>query len=328
MSKLWEWRSKLWFFQKSCMDWKLDHKAGWVPKNWYFWTVVLEKTPESPLECKEIQPVHPKGNQSLIFIGRPDAEAEAPIPLPPGMRRTDWFEKTLIWKDPDAGKDWRWEEKEMTEDEMVGWHHWLDGYEFEQAPGVGDGQGSLVCCTPWGSKVLDTTEWLNWTEGKGGNAETKEEQGRNNRAVIKQVLVSPQGIYIFLRSLSGTKVPTPTENGNFRLSTRFLGHHHAVASPPTNQKKVICPAAITPNFAFKNSYPRWLESLRFLSMSCLFSLLGPCSKPFSAPNSNVSICLASLCIEHKHLGTASFQKKGKEDLHQYNFWIWEEWEKE
>ena len=91
---------------------------------------------------------------------------------------------------------------------------------------------------------------------KGGNAETKEDQGRNNSAVIKQVLVSPQGIYIFLRSLSGTKVPTPIENGNFRLSTRFLGNHHAVASPPTNQKKVICPAAITPNFAFKNSYPK------------------------------------------------------------------------
>ena len=104
---------------------ELDYKGSWVPKNWCFWTVVLEKTLESPLDCKEIQSVCPKGNQSWIFVGRTDAEAETPIPWPPDMK--NW----LIGKDPDAGKDWRWEEKETTEDEMVGWHHRLNGHEFE-----------------------------------------------------------------------------------------------------------------------------------------------------------------------------------------------------
>ena len=112
---------------------------------------------ESPLECKEIQPVHPRGNQSWIFIRRTDAEAVTPMLWPPDAK--NW----LIGKDPDAGEDWR-REKRTTEDEMVGWHHQLDGYEFEQAPGVGDGQGSLVCCSSWGRKESDTTEWLNWTE--------------------------------------------------------------------------------------------------------------------------------------------------------------------
>ena len=119
-------------------------------------TVVLEKTLESPLDCKEIKPVNPKGNQFWIFIRRTDAEA--PILWPPDAR--NW----LIWKDPDAGQDWRQEEKGMTEDEMIGWHHWLNGHEFEQALGVGDGQGILVCCSPWGCKELETTEWLNWTD--------------------------------------------------------------------------------------------------------------------------------------------------------------------
>ena len=122
------------------------------------WTVVLEKTLDSPLDCKEIQSVHSKGDQSWIFIGRTDAEAEAPILWPPDMK------SRLIWKDPDAGKDWRQEENGMTEDEMVGWHHWLKGHEFEQALWVGDRQGSLVCCSPWGHKEVDTTERLNWTE--------------------------------------------------------------------------------------------------------------------------------------------------------------------
>ena len=135
--------------------WEMDHKEGWVPKNWFFWIVVLEKTLESPLDCKEIKPVSPKGNQSWIFIGRTDAEA--PILWPPDGK--SW----LIWKDPDAGKDWR-QEKGMTEDEIVGWHHWLDGHEFEQALGGGDGQGSLVCCSPWGLKESNMTEGLNWTE--------------------------------------------------------------------------------------------------------------------------------------------------------------------
>ena len=122
------------------------------------WTVVLEKTLESPLDCKEIQPVHPKGNQFWIFIGRTDVEAETPILWP--LDAKSW----LIWKDPDAGKDWRQEEKGTTEDEMAGWHHRLDGHESEQAPGVGDGQGSLECCSPWGRKELDMTERWNWTE--------------------------------------------------------------------------------------------------------------------------------------------------------------------
>ena len=109
----------------------------------------------SPLDCKEIRPVHPKGNQSWIFIERADVEAETPILQPPGAK--NW----LTGKDSDAGKDWRQEEKGMTEDEMVGWHQWLNEHEFEQAPGVGDGQGSLVCCRPWDWKELDRTEWQN-----------------------------------------------------------------------------------------------------------------------------------------------------------------------
>ena len=119
---------------------------------------VLEKTLESPLDCKKIQPVHPKGNQSWIFIGRTDVEAEAPILWPPDAK------SRLIGKDPDAGKDQRQEEKGMTEDEMVRWHHWHNGYEFEQTPGVGDGQGGLACCGPWGHKESDTTERLSRTE--------------------------------------------------------------------------------------------------------------------------------------------------------------------
>ena len=112
----------------------------------------------NPLEIKEIQPVHPKGNQSWTFIGRTDAKAEAPILWPPDVK--SW----LIWKDPDAGKDWGQEEKGMTEDEMAGWHYQLDGHEFEQTTGVGEKQGSLVCCSPWGCKESDTTKQLNWTE--------------------------------------------------------------------------------------------------------------------------------------------------------------------
>ena len=104
--------------------WQLDYKESWAPKNWCFWTVVLEKTLESPLHCKEVQPVHSEGDQSRVFIGRIDAEAETPILWPPDAK--SW----LIWKDPDAGKDWRQEEKGTTEDEMVRWHHWLNGHEF------------------------------------------------------------------------------------------------------------------------------------------------------------------------------------------------------
>ena len=137
--------------------WELDHKEGWGPKNWCFWTVVLEKTLESPLDGKKIQPVNPKGNQSWIFTGRTDAEAETLILWPPNAK------SQFIGKDPDAGKVWRLEEKGMTEDEMVGWHHWCNRHEFEQAPGIGDWQGSLECCSPWGCKESDMTERLNWT---------------------------------------------------------------------------------------------------------------------------------------------------------------------
>ena len=138
--------------------WELDHKESWVPKNWYFWSTVLEKSLESPLYCKEIKPVNPKGIQDWIFIGMTDAEAETLILWPPDVN------KWLIGKDPGAGKHWRQEERGITEDEMIGWHHRLDGHEFEQALRVGDGQGSLASCSPWGRKELDTTEQLNWTE--------------------------------------------------------------------------------------------------------------------------------------------------------------------
>ena len=134
--------------------WELDYKESWALKNWYFWTVVLEKTLESPLDYKEIQPVNPKGNQSWIFIGRTDAEAETPILWPPDVK--SW----LIGKDPDAGKDWRQDEKGTAEDEMVGWYHRLKGHELEQTPGDSEGQGSLACCSPWGRKEWGMTEEL------------------------------------------------------------------------------------------------------------------------------------------------------------------------
>ena len=126
--------------------------------NWCFWTVVLEKTLESPLDCKEIQPVHSKGDQPWVFFGSNDAKAETPVLWPPHTK--SW----LTGKDSDAGRDWGQEEKGTTEDEMAGWHYWLDGRGSEWTPGVGDGQGGLACCDSWGRKELDTTERLNWTE--------------------------------------------------------------------------------------------------------------------------------------------------------------------
>ena len=133
--------------------WEVDHKESWALKNWCFWTVVLGKTLESPLDCKKIQPVNPQGNQSWIFTGKTDAEAKAPILWPPEVK--NW----LSGKDLHTGKDWRQEEKGVTEDEMAGWHPWFDGH---QAPGVGDGQEGLACCSPWGHKESDTIEWLKW----------------------------------------------------------------------------------------------------------------------------------------------------------------------
>ena len=138
--------------------WVLDYKESWALKNWCFWTVVLEKTLESPLDCKEIQPVHPKGAQSWVFIGGTDPEVETPILWPPDAK--SW----LIGKDPDAGKDWGQEEKGTTEVEIVRWDHQHNGHGFGWTPGVGDGQGGTVCCGSWDYKELDMTERLNWTE--------------------------------------------------------------------------------------------------------------------------------------------------------------------
>ena len=140
--------------------WELDYKKSWTPKNWCFWTVVLKTTLESPLDSKEIQPVHRKGNQSWIIIGRTDIEAETPIPWPPDAK--NW----LTGKDPGARKDWRQEEKGLREDEMFGWHHQLNGHEFEQGPGVGDEQGGLACCRPRGHRVAhDWATEQNWIHG-------------------------------------------------------------------------------------------------------------------------------------------------------------------
>ena len=138
--------------------WELDCEESWALKNWWFWTVVLEKTLESSVDCKEIQPVHPKGDQSWVFIGRTDAETETPILWP--LHAKSW----LIGKDRDAGRDWGQEEKGTTEDEMAGWHHRLNEHEFEWTLGVGDGQGGLVCWDSWGRKESDMTERLDWTE--------------------------------------------------------------------------------------------------------------------------------------------------------------------
>ena len=140
--------------------WELDCEEDWALKNWCFSTVVLEKTLESPLDCKEIQTVYPKGDQSWGFIAMTDVEAETPILWSPDAK--SW----LIWKDPDAGKDWGQEENGTTEEEMIGWHHRLDRHGFGWTPEVGDGQGGLGCCSLWGHKESDMTEWLNWTELK------------------------------------------------------------------------------------------------------------------------------------------------------------------
>ena len=167
--------------------WELDYKESWVLKNWCFWTV-LEKSLKRPLDCKEIQPVHPKGNQSWIFIGRTDAAAETLILWPPDVK------KWLIWKDPDAGKDWRQEEKGMTKDKMVGWHHQLNGNEFKQALGVGVGQGSLACCSPRVAKSqTPLSHWteLNWTEGPSRRVHN---------------IISPQSTEVFRQSLDSYAV--------------------------------------------------------------------------------------------------------------------------
>ena len=140
-----------------CENWTIKKAECWWIDAFELW---CWRRLGSPLDCKEIQPVHPKGNQSWIFIGRTDAEVETPVLWPPDAK--NW----LIWKEPDAGKDWRQEEKGVIEDEMIGWHHQLNGHEFEYTLGVGDGQGSLASCRPWGRKKSNTTERLNWTDVK------------------------------------------------------------------------------------------------------------------------------------------------------------------
>ena len=169
--------------------WELDCEESWALNNWCFWTAVLEKILESPLDCKRIQPVHPKGDQTWIFTGRADAEAEALKLWPPDAK------SGLIRKDPDAGKDWRQEEKGMTKEEMVGRHHWLNGHEFEQAAGDGEGQGSLVCYSPCGRRESDMTEWLN-NKGKESEKENITESlccapGTNNR--VSQLCCNRKG---------------------------------------------------------------------------------------------------------------------------------------
>ena len=147
--------------------WELNYKESWAPKNWCIWTVVLEKTLESPLDCKEIQPVHPKGDQSLVFIGRTDVEVESPL-----ITLAILCKELTHLKRPWCGKDWGQEEKGRTEDEMAGWHHLLNGHGFAWTPGVADGQGGLACCGSRGHKELDMTEWLNWTFPFKANATT------------------------------------------------------------------------------------------------------------------------------------------------------------
>ena len=150
--------SRLWFFQWSCMDMRVTLWRKLSAEKLILLNCGVGEDFESPLDCKEIQPVHPEEDQSWVFIGRTDAKAETPILWAPHAK--SW----LIGKDPDAGRDLGQEEKRATEDEMAGWHHWLDGYEFEQTLGVGDGQGGLAWCDSWGLKESDTTERLNWTE--------------------------------------------------------------------------------------------------------------------------------------------------------------------
>ena len=175
--------------------WELDCEESWAPKNWCFWTVVLT-TLESPLDCKEIQPVHSEGDQPWDFFGRNDAKAETLVLCQ--LHAKSW----LIGKDSDVGRDWGQEEKETTENEMAGWHHWLDGHESEWTPGVGDGQGGLACCDSWGLKESDMIEQLNWTDW-----------GHIEKVVLcKTGRVSSPEINLFGLLLLHVKCPEPGEN--------------------------------------------------------------------------------------------------------------------
>ena len=172
--------------------WELDYKESWAPKNWCFWTV-------------EIQPVHPKGDQSWVFIAKTDVDAETPILWPPDAK--NW----LIWKDPDAGKDWRQEEKWMRENEMIGWHQQLNGHEFGWTLGIGDGQGGLICCSPQGHKESDMTELLNWTYSQMNR--TWDGQGTKS-----QTLIQRNSMASFVTTAPSPRVlPAETQSTNYRL---------------------------------------------------------------------------------------------------------------
>ena len=180
--------------------WELDYKESWAPENWCFWTVMLEKTLESPLDCKETKPVNPKGNQSWIFIEGLMLKLKLQY-FGHLIRRTDSLQKTLM-----LGKIGARRRRGWPEDEMVGWHHWLNGHEFNQAPGVGYGQGILVCCSPWGHKELDTTERLNWLiwkkKKKWNNLPSISQWGRTSH--LRQVRPVPKLPYVVS---SRSKIP-------------------------------------------------------------------------------------------------------------------------
>ena len=174
------------------------------------------------LNSREIKPVNPKGNQPWIFTGRPDAEVEAPVLWPPDVK------SQLTGKDPDAGKDWRQKEKGTAEDEMVGWHHWLDGHEFEQAWGIGDGQGSLMCYSPWGLKESNMTEWLNWTELKAFDC-----VDHNKLRKILQEMGIPDHLISLLRNLYAGQEAT-VRNGHGTMDSfqiRKGGRQGCLLSP-------------------------------------------------------------------------------------------------
>ena len=221
--------------------WELDYKENWVLKNWCFWTVLLEKTLESPLNCKGIKPVHPKGNQSWILTGRTDAKAETPILWPSDVKNR------LIGKDPNAGKDWRQEER-TTEDEMVGWHHWLDGWVWASF-GVGDGQRSLACCGLWGRKELDMTEQLNRTERDKGFSKANAEVNKQKTPHLKFIQVVE---YINTSQLKQRMVCPPVSEHAYarqcnqlsaiwQLILKFLVKHTTSTGPCTGHSLIRFP---------------------------------------------------------------------------------------
>ena len=190
--------------------WELDCEESWAPKNWCFWTVVLEKTLESPLDCKEIQPVHSEGDQFWVFFGRNDAKAETLVLWLPHAK--SW----LIGKDSDAGRDWGQEEKGTTEDEMAGWHHWLNGRESEWTPGAGDGQGGLACCNSWGHRVgHDWVSELNWTEATKQQYEKCSVSAANLLTVSISTIQVPKCLEGIFESWVMIKDYQLYENGSF-----------------------------------------------------------------------------------------------------------------